>query len=339
MNIAKAMVRIGTHSGVFHCDEALAVYMLRCLPDYKDAEILRSRDPEKLADCDIVVDVGGEFDPSRHRYDHHQRGFEESMKSLGKGAFTTKLSSAGLVYAHFGKDVIRRLLLPDAVEEPQLGLLYARLYERFVEEVDAVDNGISQTDQTPRYAVTTTLAARVSGLNPAWNAKDPKPQDEAFLDAVALTGSEFKDRLTYFAHAWLPARDAVALAVSGRQSVDPSGELMVLEGGGLPWKEHVFAMETEGEAGLKPGVLKFVLYPDDSGAWRVQTVPIGPLQGFDSRLGLPEAWRGLRNEELSAASGIGGGIFVHASGFIGGNRTKEGALEMARATLALSNGA
>lgn len=36
--------KIGTHSGVFHCDEALACYMLKQLPDYEEAEIIRSRD-------------------------------------------------------------------------------------------------------------------------------------------------------------------------------------------------------------------------------------------------------------------------------------------------------
>ena len=44
-------------------------------------------------------------------------------------------------------------------------------------------------------------------------------------------------------------------------------------------------------------------------------------------------WRGVRDEELSKLSGIPGCIFVHASGFIGGNETYEGALEMARRTL------
>ena len=39
----------------------------------KDAEIIRTRDPAELAKCDLVVDVGGEFDAKRHRYDHHQR--------------------------------------------------------------------------------------------------------------------------------------------------------------------------------------------------------------------------------------------------------------------------
>lgn len=39
----------------------------------QDAEVVRTRDPELLAECDVVVDVGGEYDPERHRYDHHQR--------------------------------------------------------------------------------------------------------------------------------------------------------------------------------------------------------------------------------------------------------------------------
>lgn len=32
---------IGTHDGCFHCDEALACYMLKLLPRYKDATIIR----------------------------------------------------------------------------------------------------------------------------------------------------------------------------------------------------------------------------------------------------------------------------------------------------------
>lgn len=47
-----------------------------------------------LETLDAVVDVGGVYDPSKDRYDHHQKGFEEVF---GHG-FCTKLSSAGLVY-------------------------------------------------------------------------------------------------------------------------------------------------------------------------------------------------------------------------------------------------
>lgn len=34
-------VKIGTHDGCFHCDEALACFMLKILPRYKDAIIVR----------------------------------------------------------------------------------------------------------------------------------------------------------------------------------------------------------------------------------------------------------------------------------------------------------
>lgn len=34
-------VKIGTHDGGFHCDEALACFMLKTLPQYKDAVIVR----------------------------------------------------------------------------------------------------------------------------------------------------------------------------------------------------------------------------------------------------------------------------------------------------------
>ena len=35
--------------------------------------IMRTRDPEMLKGCDVVVDVGGEYNPATHRYDHHQK--------------------------------------------------------------------------------------------------------------------------------------------------------------------------------------------------------------------------------------------------------------------------
>ena len=47
--------------------------MLKKLPEYSEASIVRSRNDNTLKSCDIVVDVGGVYDPNTHRYDHHQR--------------------------------------------------------------------------------------------------------------------------------------------------------------------------------------------------------------------------------------------------------------------------
>lgn len=56
------------------------------------------------------------------------------------------------------------------------------------------------------------------------------------------------------------------------------------------------------------------------------------------RLSLPEDWRGLRDNVLSEKAGIPDCVFVHASGFIGGNQTYEGALAMARKALLPKSG-
>lgn len=78
------------------------------------------------------------------------------------------------------------------------------------------------------------------------------------------------------------------------------------------------------------------MYEQDgrSKGWRVQAVSVSP-GSFESRLPLPSTWRGLRDDELSRETGIDGGVFVHMSGFIGGNKTFEGALAMAEKALAM----
>ena len=59
----RKMVKIGTHSGSFHCDEALGCFLLRQTDIYRDAEIIRSRDEKVLQDLEVVIDVGGVHDP------------------------------------------------------------------------------------------------------------------------------------------------------------------------------------------------------------------------------------------------------------------------------------
>ena len=73
---------IGTHNGQFHCDEALACYMLKLLPEFKHCKIVRTRDPSVLATCDVVVDVGAVYDPAKMRFDHHQKEFKVSSSFL-----------------------------------------------------------------------------------------------------------------------------------------------------------------------------------------------------------------------------------------------------------------
>ncbi len=73
------------------------------------------------------------------------------MKSLRpEKKWTTKLSSAGLVYHHFGEQVVAKVL-GTTTDDPVTQTIYDKAYEFFIEEVDAIDNGVNQTDEKPRY--------------------------------------------------------------------------------------------------------------------------------------------------------------------------------------------
>ncbi|XP_026425829.1 UPF0160 protein-like [Papaver somniferum] len=322
--------RVGTHNGSFHCDEALGCFMIRLTDKFFDAEVVRSRDPQVLDTLDAVLDVGGVYDPSTDRYDHHQKGFQEVF---GHG-FTTKLSSAGLVYKHFGMEIIAKELQVDQ-GHPDVHRLFLAIYKSFMEAIDAIDNGINRydTDLPPRYVNNTGLSARVGRLNLDWVDPDQSAEreNEAFHRAMALAGSEFLENVRFHAKSWLPARSIVLECLAARHEVDPSGEIMTLKNF-CPWKLHLHELEEEMK---NDPLVKYVLYQDErSQSWRIQAVGVSPDK-FESRKALPAQWRGLRDEELSKEAGIPDCVFVHMSGFIGGNKTYEGALAMARAALKL----
>ncbi|KAJ3196515.1 hypothetical protein HK101_008699 [Irineochytrium annulatum] len=320
--------RIATHNGTFHADEAFAVYMLKKTKKFANAVVTRTRDEEVINKADVVVDVGGVYEHEKNRFDHHQRGF--------KGTFdekhVTPLSSAGLVYKHFGLEVLANMLSWPQSDE-RLKVLYAKIYDDFVEGFDGIDNGVSQypNDIKPKYKESTNISSRVARLNPWWNQKSDD-LDARFARAVEMVGTEFEDRVMYLGKAWLPARTIVESGLTSRNKHHPSGRIIVFEEF-CPWKEHLHRLETEHHIGndVQP---YYVIYPDESGKWRVQAVPKTP-ESFESRKALPEPWRGLRDNVLSEKSGIEGCVFVHASGFIGGTITKVSALEMATKALAM----
>jgi len=324
------MLRIGTHSGTFHADEVLACAMLKILPKFQKSEIIRTRDPKELESCDIVVDVGGVYDPATNRFDHHQKTFSHSMSSLeAKYKYDTKLSSAGLVYFHFGKEIISTIQATD-VKSSIVETLFVKVYEKFIQEVDAIDNGISTHDTEGRYTINTNFSRRIGGLNPNWN-ESSDDINERFDRAVKMADAEFRDKVNFFGNSWWPARTIVVKALENRFSVHNSGRVLEFTEGGVPWKEHLHNYEQEQELG-RAGQLYYVIYTDQGGNWRVQCVPVNP-DSFENRLSLPAAWCGLRDAELEKCCGVDGATFVHASGFTGGCKTKDGVMKMIELSL------
>ncbi len=128
-----------------------------------------------LDECEIVVDVGAVYDPSKNRFDHHQRSFTETFSSIDASKpWTIKLSSAGLIYVHFGRAILSEILKKhSAFDENPVEILFDKMYEQFVREIDAIDNGV-EIAENRKYEINTNLSARVSYFNPAWNQEHLK---------------------------------------------------------------------------------------------------------------------------------------------------------------------
>ncbi|XP_018799334.1 PREDICTED: UPF0160 protein C27H6.8 isoform X1 [Bactrocera latifrons] len=325
---------IGTHSGTFHCDEVLACFMLKQLPEYKNASIFRSRDEQLLRDkCDIIVDLGGEFNHQQKWYDHHQRDFTETLSSLRPdlgNEFKIRLSSAGLIYAHYGERVIECILREyrkSPLSPENLKLSFIQIYRNFISEVDAIDNGIPMYENVgePLYKISTHLASRVHRLNPSWEDEQGCViEQKRFELALELVGKEFVENVLDMAGSWIRAREYVREALEQAKSIHKTGEILILERF-CPWKEHLSDLEKEYNV---VGIPKLVIFSEKEQSWRVAGVPVSP-SSFLGRKFLPQPWRGLRDEELSTTANIPDLIFVHSTGFIGGAKTKEAALAMA----------
>jgi uncharacterized UPF0160 family protein len=332
------------------------VHLLRLLPRYASSPLIRTRDAARLAACAAVVDVGGEYDHAARRYDHHQRGFAATFPGRA-----TKLSAAGLVYLNHGRAALAvldgRAIAGDgesageAGDDADIVLAHEKLYEDLIEAFDANDNGIDAFDASALTAANLapkfsgggfSLAAAVRRLNSAGLPADAAAEealspeqrqaneDARFWRASALVGEQFELAARDVLRAWLPARAVVRALFAELPARGPASRILVLphRAGGLPWADHLYTCEAEDPAREK---VLYVLFPESGDAksrWRVRSVGV-ERGSFRNRKDLPEAWKGLRDEELSRLSGVPGCVFVHASGFIGGNLTLEGAMAMA----------
>ncbi|KAH3766048.1 metal-dependent protein hydrolase [Pelomyxa schiedti] len=329
----KARPRIAVHGSTFHLDDATCVFMLKQLPQWRDAEVVREvvADEARLAACDVVCDFGGSYNHAARRYDHHQKGYFECFSpKFAK----IKMAATGLVYRHYGRDVIRALSSVE-LDPVQLEKVYNKLYEELLASVDGPDNGINAypEDVEPLFYDHTSLHERVSSLNPRWNQVcTDETRLIGFMKAVELAGEAFRDSLSFLVESWLPSRLIVEQAYNSRTRHHPSGHIMVFETP-APWKDHLRDIEEEEASARTPGsapsplVLYGLVFDNARNQWAA--VCVTKKKGsFQNRLSFPESWRGLVNEKLTAVTGIPGSQFVHASGFLACNATLEGAIQM-----------
>jgi uncharacterized UPF0160 family protein len=219
----------------------------------------------------LVCDVGAVYDPATLRFDHHQREFTDFFSPSFQNS---KLSSAGLIYKHFGKEILTNILALESESSTSeassslsaiVDCFYDKIYKDFMEHIDAIDNGVSVSSTGEvKYHISTTLSARVNHLNPAWNEPfTAETLNESFKQAMLLTGNEFFSYVIDLYRSWWPARSVIANGLSKRYEEieeNTQGNIIVLSIA-CPWKDHLFDLEEKVESSfLLPLLFDCVLF-------------------------------------------------------------------------------
>lgn len=312
--MTNAMNLIATHNGSHHADDVFAVAVLHSL--FPEAEVVRTRDPEVIARADFAVDVGGEWEPSEGRFDHHQKGFIGSRLSAG-----VVYASAGLVWLAHGKEFVSTIC-PGISPDTALRIRSA-VDESLVQYLDMTDTGAA--NEAPGFY---GLSALIFAYN-LTHAEEHVVQRmgrqtveqkrlEQFMAACKMVQTLLTRIVLQYADEF-----ACEAVVREAEKLD-DGRILVLPESGLKW-EPVVCKEM-------PDVL-FVVYPDSTdNQHQVRVVPV-ELGSFVARRDLRKAWAGLRGAELAVVTGVQDAVFCHNARFIAGAGSKESALTLARLAL------
>ena len=287
-------MKVVTHSGNFHADEVMAVAMLCILYGLREVSRVRRVSLDDMESrSTIVIDIGGEHDPRRGNFDHHQKG------GAGKRPSGVPYAAFGLVWAEYGSLLVRELF-PDLMED-EVDLVFHKFDKEFVALVDGVDTGHSGAPDKAHIART------ISSFNTSW--WEEGDEEDAFEEALEVAEKVLKRQLEHTA-ASVAAQEEIS-----RSPVE--GRVLVLD-------RYVPIMDLE----IEDDIL-YVVYPSNRGSWMVQQIPVKP-GSFEGRKKLPKSWAGLKGQELADECGVEDAVFCHNGRFIGGADTKTGAIEMAQ---------
>lgn len=316
-NVTTETKTIVTHNGLFHADETFGTAFLSLLLG-SEVRVVRTRNPAQIEQADVALDVGGIYDNSKFRYDHHQREFTEVHEGT-----SVKLAACGLIWRHFGSIVITKLHPELDVEQVQT--LWQSVDETICRPVDMQDNGqcTFKTDGAEAQALTITMMVS------SFNQQDiySPAQDEAFMRVVEI----LKEYILNFLRA---GANKLQLLKEAEETVKAQlGSRVLVLDKFLPYRETVLKANAE-----EGGQFDLVTYPA-KGQWNIQTIPLDdtPENFYSQRVSLPQRLWGLTGPDASKES-LGGSVlvFCHKTGFLAAVKadTAEAARKAAESVLA-----
>lgn len=291
-----------THTAPHHADEVFATVLLSML---FPVHLLRTRDQYIIDRSNATVyDVGGVFDLSKKRFDHHQRDFAEFRPD------GTKYSSVGLIWREYGLEIVKKLDETREISDEIISRVVAEVDKTLIKGIDAGDNG--QVGDGDYMSVSTAIMS----FNSLWDSDEDS--DKCFMKACEIARA-ILEREIKVAISSVYGRDEVRKMI---QTAD--GPVIVMDKLVDGWIDEVANPDNPKAKGLL-----YAVFPARDGDWNVRAVPLTADEVMTQRKPFPEAWRGLRNRELVNITGVETAVFCHAAGFFAVAKTRADAIKLA----------
>ena len=293
---------IGTHNGVFHSDEVVAIAILCLLHNHEKITIVRSRNIEVLRKCDICVDVG------EGEYDHHKPGFDLKRNS------GITYASAGLIWKDFGNQVVLKFLEEaDLVKELSnfSSNVVNTIDENVIKFVDAEDNGI---DLGLHYM------SFISSYLPEWYESNPNFENQ-FAKVLDTSITVLKQKIRQ-AIAEVYATEAIRERTKSNMYF--SNHILEIPSQTIPWLETICNINSENTCDK---TIIFVIFPYPAGGWAAQCVPPSLKEKFKQIVPFPKSWAG-QTTDLAKICGVDTATFCHNGCFFARATSRDGIIQM-----------
>lgn len=310
----KYKLNVGTHNGIFHPDEVVAISILDIAYSYSRKElcIIRTRDEEVLNQTTFNVDIGGK------EYDHHISGFNQ-RRPTGE-----LYASAGLVWKDFARDAIRVIRMEEninyiSLSDEELTTIIDEIDREYIIPVDLEDNGQEVSLHTFSFI---SLFLPSWTENPNYNAAFEKAEGIA----MEILKKAIKEKIVkLISKKYL--EDKFYL-LENEKSLKFPKEILEIPDQTFPWLENVLTYNLNHE-----NMIKFVIFPYPAGGWAAQCVPPSLEKKFEKLVPFPHKWAGKQKEELRKISGIFDAILCHNFRFFVRAESKESIIEMCQIAL------
>lgn len=204
-------------------------------------------------------------------------------------------ATAGMIWQHFGAQILQQAGLSETNE-----IAFAQRWvdQKIIQDIDAVDNGLYTTDPRPSVSLLIALMNESSD--------EPEKQQLAFEQAIAFCSGI----LNNFIKAAITQAQVASELEAKLDLVDADG-IWILDSK-TAFKDFI---QTQPH-------IRRVVYPRGDEQFGVF------CNGLDNHL--PVKFRGLRDQELNAASGLDDCIFCHKSGFMAVTLSLQSAIALAK---------